>query len=81
MPGDGLLPRAQYRSTRAITIGVPPAEVWPWLVQVGWRRGGWYADDLLDNFAQPSARTIRPEFQDLHVGQYPPATSGLARWS
>jgi hypothetical protein len=70
MPGDDLLPRAQYRSTRAITIGAPPSEVWPWLVQVGWRRGGWYANDLLDNFAQPSARTIRPEFQDLHRGQY-----------
>jgi hypothetical protein len=70
MPGDGLLPRAQYRSTRAITIDAPPTAVWPWLVQVGWGRGGWYANDLLDNFAQPSARTIRPEFQDVHVGQY-----------
>jgi hypothetical protein len=69
LPGDDLLPHAQYRSTRAITIAAPPAEVWPWLVQVGWRRGGWYADDLLDNFARPSARTIRPEFQDLHLGQ------------
>jgi hypothetical protein len=69
MPGDDLLPRAQYRSTRAITIAAPPAEVWPWLVQVGWRRGGWYADDLLDNFARPSARTVHPEFQDLHLGQ------------
>ena len=70
MPGDGLLPRAQYRCTRAITIAATPEEVWPWLVQVGWRRGGWYADDLLDNFAHPSAREILPELQDIHVGQY-----------
>jgi hypothetical protein len=70
MPGDGLLPRAQYRCTRAITIAAPPEEVWPWLVQVGCRRGGWYADDLLDNFGWPSAREILPEFQDLHVGQH-----------
>jgi hypothetical protein len=70
MPGDALLPRAQYRSTRAITISAPPEEVWPWLVQVGYRRGGWYADDLLDNFARPSAREIIPELQDLHVGQW-----------
>jgi hypothetical protein len=70
MPGDDLLPRAQYRCTRAITIAAPPAEVWPWLVQVGYRRGGWYADDLLDNFGWPSARTILPGLQDLHVGQY-----------
>jgi len=70
MPGDHLLPRAHYRCTRAITIAAPPEEVWPWLVQVGYRRAGWYADDLLDNFGWPSAREILPEFQDLRVGQY-----------
>jgi hypothetical protein len=70
MPGDGLLPRAQYRCTRAITIAATPEEVWPWLVQVGYGRGGWYADDLLDNFAHPSAREILPDLQDIHVGQW-----------
>jgi hypothetical protein len=68
MPGDGLLPRARYRCTRAITIGAPPEEVWPWLVQVGCLRAGWYADDLLDDLGHPSARTIVPDLQDLHVG-------------
>jgi hypothetical protein len=58
MAGDDLLPRAQYRSTRAITIAVPPEKVWPWLVQVGCGRAGWYASDLLDNFARPSLRYI-----------------------
>jgi hypothetical protein len=70
MPGDQLRPRAQYRSTRAITVAAPPEEIWPWLVQVGYRRAGWYANDLLDNFARPSAREIHPELQDLHVGQW-----------
>ena len=70
MPGDGLLPRAQYRCTRAITIAATPEEVWPWLVQVGYRRAGFYADDLLDDFARPSARVIVPELQDLHAGQW-----------
>jgi hypothetical protein len=70
MPGDDLFPQAQYRTTRAITIGVPPEKVWPWLVQVGYRRAGWYAGDLLDNFARPSIRRIVPELQDLHVGQW-----------
>jgi hypothetical protein len=70
MPGDGLLPRAQYRATRAITVRAAPEDVWPWLVQVGVGRAGWYADDLLDNFARPSARQIVPELQDLHVGQW-----------
>jgi hypothetical protein len=70
MPGDQLLPRAQYRTTRAITIGVPPEQVWPWLVQVGYRRAGWYAGDLLDNFARPSIRRIVPELQDIRIGQW-----------
>ncbi|WP_211359774.1 hypothetical protein [Actinocorallia herbida] len=69
MPGDRLLPHAQYRSTRAITVAAPPERVWPWLVQVGLGRGGWYADDLLDNLARPSAREIVPELQDLRVGR------------
>ncbi len=69
MPGDDLFPRAQYLATRAITVSAPPDEVWPWLVQVGYRRGGWYANDLLDNFALPSAREVIPELQDIHVGQ------------
>jgi hypothetical protein len=70
MPGDDLLPRAQYRTTRAIAIDATPSEVWPWLVQVGYRRAGWYAGDLLDNFARPSIRRIVPELQDLRVGQW-----------
>lgn len=69
MPGDDMFPRAQYLATRAITVSAPPDEVWPWLVQVGYRRGGWYANDLLDNFALPSAREVIPELQDIHVGQ------------
>jgi hypothetical protein len=72
MPGDDLLPSAQYRCTRALTIDAPPERVWPWLVQVGCRRAGWYADDLLDDLGHPSARRIVPELQDLHVGMLLP---------
>jgi hypothetical protein len=72
MPGDGLLPRAQYRCTRAITIAATPQEVWPWLVQVGCLRAGWYADDLLDNLAHPSAHEIVPPLQDLAAGRWLP---------
>jgi hypothetical protein len=68
MPGDAVFPGAPYRCTRAVTIAAPPEEVWPWLVQVGCLRAGWYADDLLDDLGHPSARRIVPELQDLHVG-------------
>ena len=72
LPGDDFLPRAQYRSTRAITIDAPPEAVWPWLVQVGCRRAGFYSNDLLDNLGRPSARTIVPELQHLEIGQWVP---------
>ncbi|WP_245650010.1 SRPBCC family protein [Millisia brevis] len=72
LPGDDQLLEAQYRSTRAITIGAPPEAVWPWLVQVGCGRAGYYSHDLLDNLGRPSATTIRPEWQDLVVGQWVP---------
>lgn len=72
LPGDDLLPRAQFRATRAITIDAPPAAVWPWLVQVGCLRAGWYSNDLLDNLAHPSATTIEPGLQHLETGQWVP---------
>lgn len=77
MPGDDLLRHAQFRATRAITIAAPPHDVWPWLVQVGALRAGWYSNDLLDNLGHPSATTIVPELQHLEVGQWiPMAPSG-----
>jgi len=72
LPGDDLIRGAQYKSTRAIRIDAPPEAVWPWLVQVGCLRAGWYSNDLLDNLAHPSAATIVPEFQHLQVGQWVP---------
>lgn len=70
MPGDDWVSSAQYRTTRAITIDAPPEAVWPWLVQVGCLRAGFYSDDLLDNLAHPSATSVIPELQHLRIGQW-----------
>jgi hypothetical protein len=78
MPGDALFPRAQYRSTRAITISAPPDAVWPWLVQVGCLRAGFYSNDLLDNLGRPSSTAILPELQHLQVGQWVPMSPAAA---
>lgn len=75
MPGDDRLVRAQFRATRAITIAAPPELVWPWLVQIGCTRAGWYSNDLLDNRGRPSATSIEAAWQDLHVGQWVPMVS------
>jgi hypothetical protein len=72
LPGDALLPRAQFRSTRAITINAPPHDVWPWLVQVGCGRAGFYSDDLLDNLGRPSATSLVSDLQHIEVGQWIP---------
>lgn len=76
MPGDALLSTARFQATRAITIDVPPHEVWPWLVQMGCGRAGWYSHDLLDNLGRPSAQVIEPRLQQLAVGQWIPMSPG-----
>ena len=72
LPGDELFPHARFRSTRAITIDAPPDAVWPWLVQIGCLRAGWYSNDLLDNLARPSATTLVPDLQHLEIGEWVP---------
>ena len=72
LPGDALVPGAQFQATRAISIDAPPEAVWPWLVQVGCLRAGWYSNDLLDNLAHPSATTLIPDLQRLELGQWVP---------
>jgi hypothetical protein len=72
LPGDALVPHAQFKATRAITIDAPPGAVWPWLVQVGCLRAGFYSNDLLDNLGHPSATTIVPSLQHLQIGQWVP---------
>jgi hypothetical protein len=54
----------------AVTIEAPPDQVWPWLVQMGGDRGGWYSWDRLDNGGHPSATQVHPEWQDLALGDY-----------
>ena len=48
MPGDEMVSRATFSATRAITVRARPEEIWPWIVQVGYGRAGFYAYDVLD---------------------------------
>jgi hypothetical protein len=72
MAGDEQCPRPQLNATRAVTIAAEPDDIWPWLVQWGWNRAGFYSYDLLDNLGRPSARQILPQFQHLVVGDWVP---------
>ena len=68
MPGDVLLGRDAASTTRAIAIDAPPEAVFPWLLQIGFGRGGWYSYDWIDNDGRPSVDRIDPELQRLAVG-------------
>jgi hypothetical protein len=71
LPGDGLVPRPVYETTRAVTIEAPPAAVWPWIVQMGQGRAGFYSYDWLENLFGleiHNADRIHPEWQDLAPG-------------
>lgn len=80
MAGDRLLADPTYSGTTAITVNAPPAEIWPWLVQIGYQRGGLYSYDWLDRLFgyldRPSATRILPEFQNLSVGDTIPMGQG-----
>jgi hypothetical protein len=76
MAGDGIVAKPNVATDHAITIDAPPADVWPWLVQMGWGRGGWYTarwvDRLLFPANGPSADRIISELQDIGVGTFIP---------
>jgi len=71
LPGDELLPEPQIHATHAITVQAPPSAVWPWLVQLGQGRGGFYSYDWIETMMGleiQNADRILPGYQDLKVG-------------
>lgn len=87
LPGDTCIPHPKMETTRAITIQARPADIWPWLVQMGTGRAGWYSYAWLENLLPSSARgpgitnaeRIIPAFQYLEAGDSIPLspTTGL----
>ena len=72
MIGDAVIAHPTHSATHAVTVDAPPEDVWPWLVQMGYQRGGLYSIDWLDRLFgfldRPSANRVLPEFQHLAVG-------------
>ncbi|MGA3116005.1 MAG: hypothetical protein ABSF90_16410 [Syntrophobacteraceae bacterium] len=68
MPGDELVRHPSINATRAVTIHAGPENIWPWIVQIGFGRAGWYSYDWIDNLGKPSAIRIVPEWQELKIG-------------
>ncbi len=74
MVGDEVVSNPSFIATRGVTIRARPEEIWPWLVQIGSKRAGWYSIDWMDNAGIPSTRRILPEFQHIEVGDFIPFT-------
>ena len=80
LPGDEIVEAVMTHRTRAVTIAAPPEAVWPWLVQLGEDRAGWYSYDWIENWVFPgtihradgrhSATYIHPELQDVQLGDH-----------
>jgi hypothetical protein len=84
LPGDDLIDDPSFVTNHAATLSAPPEDVWPWLTQVGWHRGGWYTprwvDRLLFPDNWPSADRLDPDLvRDLRPGDRipdgPPGTA------
>lgn len=82
LPGDDLVPGPKIQSTRAITIDAPVDDVWPWLVQMGYGRAGFYSYDFLENAftravgmhaSYRSLDRIVPDLQNLSEGDFIPS--------
>jgi hypothetical protein len=80
MAGDNLVANPTFSYTMAVIVNAPPEDIWPWLVQIGYQRGGLYSYDWLDRLFgfldRPSATLILPEFQHLAVGDKIPLGQG-----
>jgi len=76
MPADDLIQHPMARVTAAITIHASPRQIWPWLVQIGSGRAGWYSYDRIDNGGHPSSSSILAEHQHLAPGDIVPAIPG-----
>jgi hypothetical protein len=77
LPGDELVPDPKFVWNQAVTIHAPAAEVWPWVVQIGNKRAGWYSWDAIHRllgvagsvqYEDRSADRIIPELQNLQIG-------------
>ncbi len=71
-PGDDIVKSPAFNATRAITIQALPEDIWPWIVQIGNKRAGWYSYDWFDNLGKPSAKEILPQYQRPQRGDLIP---------
>jgi hypothetical protein len=73
LPGDELLDHPAIPGDHGVTIRAPAEQVWPWIAQLGDRRGGFYSYMFIENLIAGgrmyvNANRINPELQDPRPG-------------
>jgi len=68
LPGDEFIAHPMVEWTRGVTVHAAPERVWPWLVQMGYGRGGWYTPEWVDLFANWWVFGIRHPFPASAAG-------------
>jgi hypothetical protein len=76
MPGDEIVRQPIFNATRVVTVKARPEDIWPWIVQIGFGRAGWYSIDLFDNLGRHSSERIVPELQRIEIGDLVPLGPG-----
>jgi len=75
LPGDDLVPDAQVSINRGFTLPGDPAQIWPWLLQLGKDRAGWYLPSPVERLiprSRRAKRTIDPSLLGLRPGDVIP---------
>jgi hypothetical protein len=71
LPGDSIVPQSRVGYTLAIAIAAKPHAIWPWIVQMGQGRGGFYTHEWVENLLRAdihNATRIVSELQTLNLG-------------
>ena len=79
LPGDDLVSPADVVMDRAFDLPAPPEVVWPWIVQLGKDRAGWYLPAQVERLVPRGRRALRrvePRLQRLEVGDVIPDWGG-----
>lgn len=75
LPGDELVYNPDFVFTRAITIEAKPQEIYPWIIQIGHKRAGFYSYDWFDNSWERSSESILSHHQNLKIGDTIPISN------
>jgi|GEM_PF-2839093 len=68
IPGDEQIEGPYWLFDDTVILNCEKSKLWPWLIQMGNGRAGWYSYDWLDNLGKKSFDYIDPSLQKIERG-------------